>query len=114
MSNPVDLKLKKSARATLACVTATTSKTVTVDVNGFLRFIVLELPNFTTAATVIVTVVNGDSLTLYTSGSLAENAQHNIVIADGYVPVMKGDSIVMTLNAQAGGSHSMYLTYYVR
>jgi len=114
MSNPVDLKLKKSTRATLACVTATTSKSVTVDMNGFLRFMILELPDFTTAATAIITVVNIDSVTIYTSASLAKNTQHNIVINDGYIPIQKGDTITVTLNAQAGGAHNMYLTYYVR
>lgn len=114
MSNPVDLKLKKSERATLSCVTADTSKSVTVDMNGFLRFIILELPNFTTAASAIITVVNKDGKTIYTSASLAENTQHNLLINDGYVPLQKGDTITITLNAQSGGAHDMALTYYVR
>lgn len=112
--NSVSLKLKKELRTALTFATADTVKSITTTANGFLRFLIVELPNFTTAATAVLTVVNSDGLTVYTSAALAENTQHNLVINDGYVPMGGSVMFTLTLNDVAGGAHTAYLTAYVR
>lgn len=112
--NKIAVKLFKGARKILTYAAADTVKSVTYDINGFLRFIIVEMPNFTTAASGVLTILNSDGNTLYTSVAIAENGTSNIIISDGYVPLTGETTFTLTLNAGAGGAHSAYITPYVR
>lgn len=112
--NKISLRVFKGARKVLTYAAADTVKSTTYDINGFLRFLIVEMPNFTTAATGVLTILNSDGNTLYTSVAIAENGTSNVIIADGYVPLTGETTFTLTLNAGAGGDHSVYITPYVR
>jgi len=112
--NQVAVKVFKGERKALTYAVADTVKSVTYAMNGFLRFVIVEMPNFTTAATGVLTILTYDGNTLYTSVAIAANGTTNIIIGDGYVPLTGETTFTLTLNAGAGGAHSAYITPYVR
>ena len=103
MSNPVSIRLKNTTELTFAFNTADSVKSVTVIANGFLRFLRLTLPDFTTAATATFSITDSFGDEIFTQGGLAKNIQHNIIIDDGVVPLTGTVTFTLTLNAAAGG-----------
>lgn len=112
----VAVKLQGIPKQTLTFDTADTVQYFDAEkCNGFLRFLIVSLPNFTTAATAILTITDADSYVIYCSDILTENAQHNIPIEDGLVPLVGTNRFTLTLNAGAGGDDEIaYVKAYYR
>lgn len=86
-----------------------TVKSVKLSNNGFIKFLVFDLPNFTNAITGVVTILDKDGYTLYTSGSLAENAIATAgasigAAVTGGIPVDYNYTMILTLSGAAGGT----------
>ncbi|MFH2075547.1 MAG: hypothetical protein ABIJ57_09410 [Pseudomonadota bacterium] len=115
MSNPVSLKLKETERLTFAFMAADTVNTYNLDVQGMLRMIILELPDFTTGSpTCTVQIKNKKSLVVWSVAGLAENTQHNLLIEDGLCPVGVDSDLVLTLSGAAGGTNLAFVTLFLR
>ncbi len=100
-------------KETLAYVTADTVKSCTLYENGFIRAVVLTLPNFTTAASVSTIVykdVDGDTISTDSTG-YAENTTH--LISSLAIPVSAGSTVSVTLNAASGGAHNATIKFFI-
>lgn len=90
-----------------------TTKTFTLNECGFIKAIVLVLPNFTTATEVsTLEVYDKDDHLIYTNSTAwAENTTH--LITSISVPVNYGYYIKLTLDGASGGSHNITIKTYI-
>ena len=98
---------------TLSFAIADANKSCTFYENGFIKSIVLVLPNFTTATSATqIDVIDDDSYTIYTNTTgWLENATH--LITGISVPVGKAYTLKVTLNAGAGGAHDAVVKVFI-
>ena len=101
---------------TLTFATADTVMSALPRVEGLLWQITVVLPNFTTAATAILTITDKDGYNIYTSGSLAKNGTHlcRTPTSTFPVPIDSGCTFTLTLNDQAGGAHVAEVVAWVK
>jgi hypothetical protein len=99
---------------TFTYATGDTAKTQTISENGFIRSIVYVLPNFTTAATGVLTIKDTDGNTLYTSAAINDNnLSAPQLVSSLVIPVDYGYTATLTLNDVAGGAHTGYVNLYI-
>ena len=78
-----------------------TVKTFKVQQNGYLRDFSLDIANFATAATLVVTINDKNGKLWYTSAAINKN-QEIVTHPTNAVPVDYDDVVTITLNAAAG------------
>lgn len=89
---------------------AATGTAITQNVNeeGFCRMLVVDVPNFTNAITVTVSVLDTDNYVLWTKAAIAKNAVARVdaltTPALGDVPFGYGYKIKVELSGVAGGA----------
>lgn len=93
---------------TLVFAAADTVKTFTVSQNGYLTDFSMTIPNFTTAASLVVTINDKDSRLWYTSASINDNQSIN-THPTNRIPVDIGWVVTVTLNAASGGAHNILM-----
>src|SRR5512135_2996650 len=81
--------------------------------NGFIKTINMILPNFTTAASVSqIDVKDEEGYAVYTSTTgWADNGTRTVGSLS--IPVDKGFTLVLTLNAASGGTHTAKVKTYI-
>jgi ABC-type uncharacterized transport system permease subunit len=80
-----------------------------VQENGWLQLFKVDLPNFSNSITAVLTIVDRNGYTLYTSGSLTKNqvttVGDSITAAElGAIPVDYRYTFILTLSGAAGGT----------
>ena len=84
----------------------------TIEENGFIKAYVLVLPNFTTAASAILSIIDTDGHILYTGDSKNKNATYVVTGLD--IPMGYGYTAKLTLNAASGGAHDAIVKLYIK
>ncbi len=79
---------------------------------GYLTDFLLVIPNFTTAASLIVTINDKDTYLIYTSASINDN-QTVLTHLTNKLAVGIDDVIKLTLNAASGGAHTVVSKLYI-
>ena len=92
--------------------TIDTVKTKLSAENGIMIGYTVVLPNFTTAATAVLTIIDNDGYTVYTGDAKNKNATS--VVMGLTVPMGSGYVITLTLNAQSGGAATAVVKTYIK
>lgn len=92
---------------TFAFTATSTTATQTVQESGFIQMVNVDVPNFTNAITVTVSILDTDDYVLWTKTTIAKNAVTRVdalsTPALGSVPVDYGYKIKVDLSGAAGG-----------
>jgi hypothetical protein len=94
---------------TYACVTADTTATATIDMNGVLQKIIYKSPNTANNdLTATVTIADSKDNTVFTSASgIAENTTNLYNVTE---PLVGPVDVLITFNEAVGASASFYIT----
>lgn len=102
----------EEAKRTLTYAAGDTAKSATItEANGIMIGYALVQPNYTTAASGILTILDKDSYTVYTGDSKNDNG--TVVVMGLTVPIADGYTATLTLNDVAGGAHSAVVKLYI-
>lgn len=97
----------------LQIAVAATNGSFLVSENGMIRAIVYVLPNYTTAVSGVLTLKDTEGDTIYTSGTINENA--TTLVSSLAVPVDYGYTATFTLNDVSGDDpvKNTYIKLYI-
>ncbi len=107
-------QVEKVGRFTIAIAATGTSFTQALpkNLNGVLTRYILEAPNTTSGPTITVSLVDENSVTVWTGADHAENANYSVPID---VEVCGQLTATLTLSGTAGaGGGTAYLTFFKR
>lgn len=96
--------LRELASKSLVYGATDTVKTMTIYQKGDITDFLITIPDFTTAATLVLTVKDKDSRTWYTSSALSKNQTNLRVTPTAKIPIFGEAVVTATLNAVAGGT----------
>lgn len=89
-----------------------TTKSWTFVANALTHTIVVVVPNFTNAITVVLSITNSDGNEIYASSALAKDTTHVIAIEK---PLVGSHTILLTLSGDAGGTGgNVKTTFYLQ
>jgi hypothetical protein len=91
--------------------TSDLAKSALISENGVMIGYTAVLPNFTTAATAVLTILDDDGYTVYTGSSKSKNATS--VTMGLTIPMGIGYTATLTLNDVAGGAFTAVIKLYV-
>ena len=100
-------------RDILAFGAADTTKTFTFSESGFIKSIIMVLPNFTTAASVTQIDFYDDEGNNYYTNSTGWNDNATRLISSLSIPVHYSYSMKVTLNDVAGGAHNAVIKAHI-
>lgn len=114
---PVSQMIRTTSRTTLSFGANDTSKNFIFNCPGILFAILYEQYDTTNNVTGTVTIVNANSITLFSKSSLADNANSLISVRLGEnkdVPLMnETHTCKVTLSGTPGNAGNIYVTIYV-
>jgi hypothetical protein len=98
-------------KLTMAFGTTDSHKSASISENGVMIGYTVVLPNFATAATGVLTILDDDGYTVYTGS--AQNKNATSVVMGLTVPMGENYTATITLNAGAGSALTVVLKLYV-
>lgn len=104
--------ITKSPRKSVAVAATGTSFTFTFEGRGVITRYLLEVPDVAASTTFTLSMVDENSITIFTGAAHAENANYSVpcdIEIDGRY------TVTLTLNQVAGGTGgTVYVTFWVR
>ena len=101
----------KSPRQPLSFGDSDTLKSFTIQVNGVVSRIILEIPDWTNAPNTTLTIENSDGKEIYNSGAKTENQTLNLKTD---VEVVGENTVKVALSGAPGGAGGdVYVTLYL-
>lgn len=95
------VRIKRVKKTFVFGATGTTATDQNIPVEGIIRSMTVDVPNFTNSITATVTLEDSDSLVYFSSGALAKNTLHQVACGVG---LDGASNLCVDISGVAGGT----------